>query len=395
MNEHNSVFSEKTLSLLYRYFDVEKAEDPIFQELYNSLSKWLVAIDNNRDNIITHVIHSNKTQNFVVPKIEENKFFLVWDVSFWHFYTDFLLVFFSYESLMYDDFLDKATKERLLNNTTSFLKNSILNFLVARFSKNKDATDTFFSLKNVYYKSSEIHTNDKMMQIIQSIVAISKEFVLMHEFEHILYHISPEIYAKDTSVFDSILTYYHDTLIDHIDTDKTRISSVQFKRIVNSILKNKDEKQYSELYSDYHAFFEILLHNGENFQNKNLDFSKNIPNYLFAIKLLKIFSSCINYTTQIIDSVLTTKFQKRTKREKRIVDAYLEYQKTVYARDYLSIELFAVTLMLYAKEFPINLKNFAKSINTRSFVLPYTQIIQLKFNEFINEVANRLVLAVK
>ncbi len=388
------VFSEQSLAHLYKYFDVEKANDPIFVDLYNSLSDWLVAINENRDCIATYIISSGKAQNFIVSNHVEKKFSLVWDVSFWHFYTDFLLIFFSYDSLRNDVFLDSETKDRLLFNTESFFKNSILNFLSGRFLKNAAATNLFYELKNRHIVRPEFYTEVSIIQIINSIVAISKEFVLLHELEHILFHLSPEIYNKDTKVFDDVLRYYRDVLVDKIDENITHIPSDKFKDIVDKVLRDKDKNQYSELYSDFHAFFELLIHHGENFDDTNCRFSQNIPDYLFSIKLLKIFESCINYITNVVESVISTSFQNKNQRIRRVETTALEYQKTIFNRDYLSVEIFAVALMLCAQDFPLDQKKFAESIDTIPFVLPYTEKMQPTFNRIVQDLANRLMMEV-
>lgn len=387
-----TIFSDQKLVNLYKYCEVERADDLTFVELYKDLSEWLLAVNENRDSITTCVIRSNKAQNFTLLNREEKKFTIIWDVSFWHYYTEFLWTFFSYDCQMDYGFTDDLTKRSFWENTASFFKRSILNYLSERFSKDKEVIEMLSKFKNECC-GTVVVVHEGTKEIIDSIISISKEFVLMHELEHILYHLSPEIYNKDTKTFDEVLRYYCDELIDNIDENITHINAIEFKKIVNDVLINKDKTSYAELYGDFHAFFEVLLHHGENFQNTDCPFTSRVPNYLFAIKLLKIFESCVNYVTRIIDCLLSTKLQEKSYRIKRVEQISHAYKRTIFNRDYLSIELFAVSLMLFAEGFLLDQKKFAESIDTVPFVLPYSEIMQPQFNEFVQELANNMINA--
>ncbi len=385
------MFSDGSLASLYKYFEAEEAEDRTFVALYENLSDWLVAVDENRDSITTCVICSNKVQNFTLSNRKEKKFTLVWDVSFWHYYSKFLLTFFSYDYLMDSDVGHKKNEKFLFSNAESFFKSSILDYLLERFSRDKDVVEILAKIKSKHSNATGVYVRDGIKDVVDSIALISKEFVLMHELEHILYHLSPEIYSKDTKTFDELLQYYRDVLIDNIDENITHIKAIEFKKIVDELLSNKEKPYYSELYGDFHAFFEILSYHGENFKDVHFPFTSKIPNYLFAIKLLKIFESCINYITQIVDCLLSTKFYENAYKIKRLEEISSAYQKTVFNRDYLSVELVSVCLMIYSEQFMLDEKKFAESIDTIPFVLPYTEIMQPIFNEFVQELVAHII----
>ena len=388
----NYFLGDKTLSIIYKHFNVEKTDDPVFTKLFNSMSDWLIKIDNNRDCIHPYIIHSDRAQIFVVPKSDKKNFLLVWDTAFWEFYYKFLLLFFLFDSYMKDDILHCKGEEEFYQRLTVLWKNSIIDFLSKRFSNNKEAVSFFVSFKESNMLKTYV-TIDTMRKI-DNILTISKEFVLMHEFEHILYHISNEIYIDDTIAFDNIVKYYRDHIVDELDESITHINPNKFKKILDGILDKKDMKLYNELYGDYHAFFEILDYNMENYKNTKDIFSKRIPEYIFSIKLLKMFESCINFVTQVVMGVLSTKYQDHEIREQHIIKIANDYQRIVYSRDYLSNELFSVAMILHAQEFPINLNEFIASIDTYSFVLPYTEKMQPLLNIYTNDLVNMLMLIV-
>ncbi len=377
-----SVFSDKPLAKLYEYFDVEKEEDSAFVDLFNSLSDWLIAIDDNRSKIDTVIIRSTKMQNYTLINKEEKRFTLVWDTSFWYYYVQFLLVFFSYDSLMDCDIYD-IKLEKWLSDTESFFCSRILDCFSERFSRCDEIKGLCSRFKKWFSNTNGVVTLNGTKETIDSIVLISKEFVIMHEFEHILYHLSPEIFNKDTKTFDDVLRYYCDVIIDEIDESITHIKSDDYKAIVKDVLINKDKPSYSELYGDFHAFFEVLIHHNENFNNTNQPFTQNASDYLYALKLLKVFESCINSTTETIDSWLSTEFQDKKYREKKVEETSIAYQKKVYNRDYLSVELVSISLILCAQEFCLDSKEFAASIDTSRFMLPYTEKIQPLLNRLM------------
>ena len=127
----------------------------------------------------------------------------------------------------------------------------------------------------------------------------------------------------------------------------------------------------------------------------NCPFTQKVPDYLFAIKLLKIFESCLNYATEIVDCLLSTRFQEKAHRLKRVVKTSYAYQKTIFNRDYLSVELFSVCLMLYSEGFLLDREKFAASIDTVPFVLPYTKKMQPIFNELVQELVNEFLFKSK
>ena len=181
---NGSMFADQFLES-YKYFDVEKTEDLAFFDLYNSLSDWLIAIDKNRNNIEKYVIRSNKMQNFTLTNKEEKRFALVWDVSFWDYYINFLLAFFSYDFLLDCDIKDNNNVNMWFANTESFFCSCILNYLSERFSRYEEIVELCSKLKTNYNKKAALCIREGTKEAIDRNDVKEYDCVLKKEFNKV------------------------------------------------------------------------------------------------------------------------------------------------------------------------------------------------------------------
>ena len=76
-------------------------------------------------------------------------------------------------------------------------------------------------------------------------------------------------------------------MIPLFDSEIIQADPEILKQSVEYIQNNKDGKDYLELFNDYHAFFEVMLHHQENIFDTCAPFTRNSQSYLFGIKLLE------------------------------------------------------------------------------------------------------------
>ena len=387
---NSSVFSNETIAKLYSCYNAEAAEDAVFRELFQSLADWLIVVDNKREFIETFVIRSDKAQILVVPNENKSHYSLIWDMTFWDFFETFVISFFSVMSICSDDSLSEQLRKELLSFAGIYFINCLIDYLERRFSAYAEINPLLDK-----YRSSEkmeflyIHENLRAASI--EVCKLGKEFVLIHEIEHILYSFSPLVYKKDSSVFDEVLKFYHEVSLPFY-TDNSEIDVTLLDNSIEYIQKNRGGKEYIELYNDYHAYFEMMLHHNENFRDISLPFTKNYQSYYFGVELLKMFESCINCSTQKIEGALSTKFQTREQRKAKVEEIFQKCQRSIYSRDYLAMELIGTGLYWYADRFPLNKNEFIKSLDTKEFDFPYTNVLEPILNTFVIKLVAQIIM---
>lgn len=387
---NNIIFPNERIAALYSYYHVEKAEDKTFMELFHSLADWLEVVDQKRNFIDTYVIRSDKAQILVIPNEDKTRFSLIWDVSFWEFYEQFVRAFFSIMNIASDENLPEANKRCFFVSTEKYFLNSIIDYLKKRFSAYKDICSL---LEGYRFESKDIllYINDDLLDASIEVCTLGKEFILMHELEHILYFFSPEIYQQDSIVFDEALKWFHDEMLPFFNSEIIRTESEVLKMSVEHIQNTKDGKRYIELFNDYHAFFEMMMYHHENICNTSVPFTRNSQSYFYGVKLLKMFESCINYLTRVVENAASTKFQAVERRFAQVKKASEEYQRIIFSRDYLAVEIIWVGLFWYAEKFPIDRTEYLESLDTENFAQPYTKVLEPIINSFANELIKEII----
>ena len=387
---NSSVFSNETIAKLYSCYNAEAAEDAVFRELFQSLADWLIVVDNKREFIETFVIRSDKAQILVVPNENKSHYPLVWDMSFWDFFETFVSCFFSVMSICSDDSLSEQMRKELLSFAGIYFMNCVIDFLERRFSAYAEISPLLNKYRSAE-KTAFLYIHENLRAASIEVCRLGKEFVLIHELEHILYSFSPLVYKKDSSVFDEVLKFYHEVCLP-LCNDNSEIDVTLLDNSVEYIRKNRGGKEYIELYNDYHAYFEMMLHYNENIKDISLPFSKNYQSYYFGVKLLKMFESCINYSTQIVEGALSTKFQTREQRIAKVGEISQKCQRKIYSRDYLAMELIGAGLYWYADRFPINKDEFIESLDTENFAFPYTNVLEPILNTFVIKLVTQIIM---
>ena len=161
MNE--SFSTNERIVTSYSHYNARHAEDSTFVELFNSLSSWLKVVDQKRGLINAHVISSNKAQVLVIPNDDKTSFSLIWDVSFWDFYEQFVRAFFSIMSIASDENLPGPIKAVFFSFTKNFFSNCIIDYLAKRFSSYKNICCIFEKYK-VDCKNALLYINDNLRE---------------------------------------------------------------------------------------------------------------------------------------------------------------------------------------------------------------------------------------
>lgn len=389
--KNDSRFPRDTLSALYSQYNVERVDDYDFKGLFKSYSDWLSKIDENRSLIDTFVIHSGKAEISVIPINTTSQYVLVWDEAYWDFYDKFLHSFNSLWCIYCNNSLNEDLKNILYMNVKGFFTNSIIEYLTQRFHTYSD----FRALLKTYRVDSQlarILISDTFINQSDNLLWVGKEFLLMHELEHILFNFSPEVFAHDSQCFDEAIDYYHDNFLPLIDESIIPGGSARLKPYVEQLQKDKNSNNYNELFNDYHGFFEIMDHHHENIRDTFTPFTPMSQTYLFSVKLLKMFDSCKNFMTRVIENALSTKYYPKEKRIERVNKVSSNCQSMILCRDYLAGELLFTGLYLCAKEFPgFNEQAFSEQHNTKDFTSPYSNYLEPIVKDLTSHIANRII----
>lgn len=387
---NSMLFPNKGIEIFYSGFHPEKADDADFSKWLDVLEGSLTAIDQNRDAIDICVIRSDYAMIYVSPNKECTHFTLIWDVCFWELYEYFCATFYSILNIM-EAPLPVNVKYVLFDFSCNYLNNKILDYLINRFSRYRKVVKSLEKSKKSMAFLYSVDASEEVDGSIHTLCDIGKEFVLIHELEHILYYLSPEIYEKDSLAFDHVLQIYQDDLLLLLDPDTFQNGNAEYEGAVEFVKNNKKSDAYRELYNDFHAFYELLWHNNENLTDGSKLFAPNSSRYLFALKVLKTFESCFNFITALIETAVSTRFLPLERRIEMISHTADESQRKIHNRDYLSGELFFTYLLLQAHNMGSNLDGFAESHDTGSMVVPYTEVMQPSINRFINETVNTIL----
>lgn len=389
--EGDSCFPFSDLSVLYSQYCVESVFDHDFDGLFNSFSDMLLKIHENRDMIDTCVIHSGRAEVTSIPIKGTSRYVLVWDQAYWEFYKSFVRTFCSLWNVFLDNTLSEEDKNARYFRINGFFTNTIINYLIHRFPADDDFC-AYMEKCRVDSKFSQLFLTDFYEDESENLLWIGKEFLLMHELEHVLYKYSPEVFAWDSQSFNEIIDWYHDTLLPLIDDSIIPNGPDEFKEAVEWIQKNKNSNYYVELFNDFHSFFEVLDYHRENYHDTNKPFTSKSQSFLFGVKLLKMFDSCKTFLTRSVEKALSTKYYPKKKRCEQVKKVCRECQSSVYRRDYLAVELMFARLLLHAERFPgFNMQSFSKLHDTMSFTSPYSNFLQPLLNELTTHIVNTII----
>lgn len=384
MMNSNSIFGYSPLDREYENYSVESVHDESFSELFYDLQYWLTKVYQNREHISCKVIRTGRSKIFSVRLANSDQYLLIWDVSFWDAYKKFLQAFFSFDTLMSNPSIDDKTRKSFWNNTEKFFRHNTFEFVKAYLSNYTSYTELFDNYKDPM-DSGAVAIDPEAFSYIDEIISFAKEYVLLHELEHLLSKWSPDVFLRDTAAFESVVKYYRDYIVDIIEPEIIPLGAEKYKRIINNML-NKGTDQYSEVYSDYHAFFEVLLHHNENFKDKSRPFSNNLPTYIVSLKLLKFFESYRNYMNAVIFSALSNAYLGAEFVQRAVHKMAAISSMEVYSRDYLVVDLVSVALGNTAEYFGVPSNSFYASIDTTEFARPYSDVMEPIYNDEIKKI---------
>lgn len=386
-----SILGDRALDLLYEHYDIKASSDEEFLMQYSDLTRWLVECYNNSSNISYRIISSGRLAISTFPIKNNTSHILVWDTSFWDLYERFLMAFFSFDTLISDPFIDGQKREQFWNGTTAFFLANTFR-LIRNYYSTSPSDTTILNDINTYEIPSMLRLDSQSLLFIKEIISFSKEFILLHELEHLLKDWSPVVFNIDSKAFINAAKYYRDHIVDLTSIELTHIDSKSFKSIISNVISDPESYLFTEIYNDYHAFFEVLLHHNENIKDTALPFSKNISSYFFSLKLLKFFESYRSYVLKVTGKALSTAHLDREKRECKIRETAQKASSAIYERDYLVTELISISLILQAVEFGIPYQDFSRTIDTLDFSKPYTDVMEPLVNKQIKEIVAKLLL---
>ncbi len=386
-----SLLGDRSLDLLYEYYDIKATSDEEFLMQYSNLTRWLVQCYKNSTNVSYRIINSGRLAISTFPIKNKKTHILIWDTAFWDAYEQFLMAFFSFDAIMSDPFLDDQNREQFYNGTKAYFLGNTFR-LVSNYYSTTPSYIASLNDINTYETPGILRLDVDLLSFIKEIISFSKEYILLHELEHLLKGWSPTVFNIDSKAFINAAKYYRDYIVDLTDKELTHIDSELFKAIISHVISNSDSALFSEIYNDYHAFFEVLLHHNENFKDKSRPFSENLPSYVVSLKLLKFFESYKSYVLKVAGKALSTSHLDKETRIHKIREAAQMASRAIYERDYLVVELIAITLIIQAKEFGIPYQDFSRTIDTLDFSKPYTDIMEPLVNEQIKEIVAKLLL---
>lgn len=386
MNQ-NSIFEDRAIDLLYKYYSLQPSTDEEFVQYYTELTQRIASCAKNKEHIIYKIIHSGRSSISTFPIKRNESQLLVWDTAFWDLYEQFLVAFFSFDTQMSYPANDQDAKTQFWNGTENYLRSNTFQ-MVKDYYSTSPYNISLLEAANIYKKPSYLWIDPQTMDYIKEIISFAKEFVLLHELEHMLKEWDPEVFYSGSNAFINVAKYYRDHIVNSIDFESEPMDLERYKNIISDVSSDINSFLYSEIYSDYHAFFELLLHHNENFKDKSRPFSTHLPTYIVSLKLLKYFESYRNYVIGVIGKVLSSTHLEKSIRIQKILGAAQKASQAVYEREYLVIELISVTLGLHANEFNQSLDDF----DILEFSRPYTDVMEPLINNQIKNMISKLLL---
>lgn len=390
---NHSIFGERSVDLLYAYYDVKIANDEEFLQYYSDLTQWLVSCSENKEKIDYKIIHSGRLAISTFQVSRNKSQFFIWDTAFWDSFEQFLIAFFSFDAIMSNPTKDQQSRHQYWEGAENFIRGNTFRIIKNYFSTSPLYISILETI-NYYERPGNLKIDSHAFGYIKEIISFAKEFVLLHELEHLLKVWAPDVFLHDSNMFINVANYYRDHIVDLLEIDDWEIKHMapeQFKAIISNVISDTNNSLFYEIYNDYHAFFEVLLHHNENFNDKTRTFSNNLPTYIISLKLLKFFESYKNYVIGVTGKVLSTAHLDKATRMRKIFEAAQKASRAVYERDYLVVELISTTLGLQAEKFNINCQDFYKSIDTHEFSKPYTACMEPIVNKQIKEVIINLL----
>lgn len=377
----NGLFLDDLVAAAFKHCNAEKADDVFFSNQFLDYSMWFRDIDINRNYIDTYIIRSNKASIEVIPNEKKTRFSLIWDVSFWEFYEQFVRAFYSVKSTT---FLGYPLNNAFLTFTKNFFINSLIDYLQKKFCLHRDFCEL---LENYRYNKqiSLLYTNEHLKDGPSHAVNFGKAYILLHELEHILYVYSPSVFYTDSRDFDEIINWYYFNVVPEVSPE-SGIDQDLLKTSVEIIRNNRGSNDYVELYNDYHAFFELMTFYSENYIEPDKSFSENYQSLYFNLKLLKMFESCIYFLRKVFRAVVSTRFQSIEQRSTQVYRAVQKCKRTVYSRDFLALEVIWPRLYWAADAFPIDKEIVRESLDTKQFALPFSEVLQPLTSNFTNTI---------
>ena len=293
--------NQDVIDALYSGFDYSESSDPDAEALFNGLVKALITLDTNKQKLFFHVFRSSFGKIWSCPSDDEEMFSILWDTTQWELFDSFLDVIISatvFDSLSPPIFSEKHCAfqvQKLIFHSFSYFYEKYQNNYIFRdfFRKVKEQVSLFSNVPNCF--------TDIMHQTKQELLFYAKMFVLLHEFEHILTRLCPEIHAHDLHfLLDQFLC---DQIEYTKDCQKVRGMPIQeYHAGLNKLINppSKDwEDQKEEIYGDLHAFTEMIA--CEKYNKAIKDHIENIPAMIISVKTYCMFRTFITIPEFLVD----------------------------------------------------------------------------------------------
>ena len=371
MNDPN----QETIDSFYAGIDVIKCTDPVAEMLFDVITAILVTLDNNRGKLFFHVFRSDNGRIWsYIPK-NNGAYSILWDINQWELFDCFLDAIIS-ESV-FNHVVPPCVPEVQCDRLIKKMMYHTINYLYEKRKNNTLFHDFLQENKDILTPYSCVQNNfsEVVTQIKQELTLYAKMFVLLHEFEHILTCLCPEIHDNDLhGLLDQLLIKQIELTQDcqHVRGLPIQEYHANLKHLINPSNENW-VKRKEEIYGDLHAFTEMIAVEKHNLSIK--DYMENIPFMILSVKLYNMFRTFISIPDFLLDQ-----FQQ----ESRNGITHDELNKNMQEFEQREIELRQVTLydltMMYYEYYNKDVITESRRIFTgfivSSFISTYRSTMQ-------------------
>ena len=203
---NHSIFGERSVDLLYAYYDVKIANDEEFLQYYSDLTQWLVSCSENKEKIDYKIIHSGRLAISTFQVSRNKSQFLIWDTAFWDSFEQFLIAFFSFDAIMSNPTKDQQSRHQYWEGAENFIRGNTFRIIKNYFSTSPLYISILETI-NYYERPGNLKIDSHAFGYIKEIISFAKEFVLLHELEHLLKVWAPDVFLHDSNMFINVANY--------------------------------------------------------------------------------------------------------------------------------------------------------------------------------------------
>ena len=172
---------------------------------------------------------------------------LIWDLSLWHIFRNFLIGYYTYEEAK------RVDDKNAINAGFQCMKTMVYFYLALRFRESSKLLSCNFAFQyrlcrdSLEEKFASIDNNVNIDKLVEDIVETSKIFCFWHEIYHLLYNFEDE--ERKESFIDLIKDF-----LPYLKAETRGISENDLKLSFELLRENKSF--FSELYCDRYAMLE-------------------------------------------------------------------------------------------------------------------------------------------